>query len=104
MGGGGFPWGPLVALTAVTAPNLRPIRHDIIVPEAQCNCTCPASVSHDAVPSYTFLIWGGVIVGSLGFALGLCLGCASRSLCRTGLVSGKGKGRLGQPSSLKLDH
>ena len=105
VGGGSFPWGPLVALTAVTAPNLRPIRYDVIVPESQCNCTYPTTSTSSSEVPVGLLVWGGLALGVLVLLLGLCLGCSSRSACRTrsSAVSGKGKGRLGQPSVLKSD-
>ena len=106
MGGGSFPWGPLVALTAVTAPNLRPIRYDVIVPESQCNCTCPTTSASSLEASVGFLVWGSLALGVLGLLLGICIGCGTRSACRTRSSpgSGKGKGRLGQPSVLKSDY
>lgn len=105
MGGGSFPWGPLVALTAVTAPNLRPIRYDVIVPESQCNCTCPTSSAAGQEASNGLLVWGSLVLGVLGLLAGICIGCGAQGACRTrsSAGSGKGKGRLGQPSVLKSD-
>ena len=105
MGGGSFPWGPLVALTAVMAPNLRPIRYDVIVPESQCNCTCPTSSASNPEAPVGLLVWWSLTLGVLGLLAGICIGCGTRSVCRTrsSASSGKGKGRLGQPSVLKSD-